>query len=52
MIEVKSISPRFVRSANRKIKPRISQRYPLERGGEAIRALMDRTATGKLVVLP
>jgi len=33
-----------------KIKPRISARYPLERGGEAIRALMDRKAQGKLVV--
>lgn len=33
-----------------KIKPRISARYPLAEGGKAIRALMDRTATGKLVV--
>lgn len=33
-----------------KIKPRISARYPLKEGGKAIRALMDRTATGKLVV--
>jgi NADPH2:quinone reductase len=33
-----------------KIKPRISARYPLKDGGKAIRALMDRTATGKLVV--
>ncbi len=33
-----------------KIKPRISARYPLADGGKAIRALMDRTATGKLVV--
>ncbi|MGD9815499.1 MAG: NADPH:quinone oxidoreductase family protein [Hyphomonadaceae bacterium] len=34
-----------------KIKPRISARYPLKDGGKAIRALMDRTATGKLVVV-
>lgn len=33
-----------------KIKPRISARYPLAEGGKAIRALMDRSATGKLVV--
>ena len=33
-----------------KIKPRISASYPLERGGEAIRALMNRKAQGKLVV--
>lgn len=36
--------------ADGKIKPRISARYPLAEGGKAIRALMDRTATGKLVV--
>jgi len=34
-----------------KIKPRISARFPLKDGGQAIRALMDRTATGKLVVV-
>ena len=34
-----------------KIKPRISKRYKLADGGQAIRALMDRTATGKLVVM-
>jgi len=33
-----------------KIKPRISARYPLREGGKAIRALMDRSARGKLVV--
>lgn len=33
-----------------KIRPRISKRYPLAEGGKAIRALMDRNATGKLVV--
>lgn len=36
--------------AEGKIKPRISARYPLAEGGKAIRSLMDRTATGKLVV--
>lgn len=34
-----------------KIKPRISKRYKLADGGKAIRALLDRTATGKLVVV-
>ncbi|HYD86355.1 MAG TPA: NADPH:quinone oxidoreductase family protein [Vitreimonas sp.] len=34
-----------------KIKPRISARYPLRDAGKAIRALMDRTAQGKLVVV-
>lgn len=33
-----------------KVRPRISARYPLAEGGKAIRALMDRKATGKLVV--
>jgi len=33
-----------------KIAPRISATYPLERGGEAIAALRDRKAIGKLVV--
>ncbi|PZO02932.1 MAG: NADPH:quinone oxidoreductase [Alphaproteobacteria bacterium] len=33
-----------------KIKPRISQTFPLERAHEAIRALGDRTAVGKVVV--
>lgn len=33
-----------------KIKPVISERYPLERGGEAIAALAARQALGKLVV--
>jgi NADPH2:quinone reductase len=34
-----------------KIRPRVSKRYPLAQGGQAIRALMDRNATGKLVVV-
>jgi NADPH:quinone reductase-like Zn-dependent oxidoreductase len=36
--------------AEGKISPRISATYPLERGGEAIAALRDRRAIGKLVV--
>ena len=34
-----------------KIRPRISRRYALKDAGQAIRALLDRTATGKLVVV-
>lgn len=40
----------FTLYAEGKIRPRISKRYPLADGGKAIRALMDRSATGKLVV--
>jgi len=36
--------------AEGKITPRISATFPLERAGEAIAALRDRTAIGKLVV--
>jgi NADPH:quinone reductase len=36
--------------AEGKIAPKISATYPLERGGEAIAALRDRNAIGKLVV--
>ncbi len=36
--------------ADGKIAPKISATYPLERGAEAIAALRDRTAIGKLVV--
>jgi len=35
-----------------KLKPRIAATYPLARGGVAIRALMDRRVSGKLVVHP
>ena len=38
--------------ANGDLKPHVSERYPLERAGEALRALMDRKAAGKLVVTP
>ncbi|MBY0392521.1 MAG: zinc-binding dehydrogenase, partial [Novosphingobium sp.] len=33
-----------------KINPRVSARFPLERGGEAIAMLADRKAVGKVVV--
>ena len=36
--------------AEGRIRPRISETYPLERAGEAIAALRDRKAIGKLVV--
>ncbi|TXH06407.1 MAG: NADPH:quinone oxidoreductase family protein [Nevskiaceae bacterium] len=35
-----------------KLKPHIAGTYPLARGGEAIRALMDRKVSGKIVILP
>lgn len=34
-----------------RIRPEISARYPLARGGEALAALADRSATGKVVVM-
>ena len=34
------------------LRPHVSGRYPLERTSEALRALIDRTAVGKLVVTP
>lgn len=34
----------------KKIRPHIAATYPLARGGEAIRALMDRKVSGKVVV--
>lgn len=33
-----------------KLKPHIGERYPLERGAEALRALMDRRVSGKVVI--
>jgi len=33
-----------------RINPRVSARFPLERGGEAIAMLADRKAVGKVVV--
>lgn len=35
-----------------KLRPRIAAQYPLQRGGEAIRLLMDRKVSGKVVVTP
>lgn len=35
-----------------KLRPHIAGTYPLARGGEAIRALMERRVSGKLVILP
>lgn len=34
------------------LRPHISQRYPLEKAGEALRALMERRVTGKIVLVP
>jgi NADPH:quinone reductase len=45
-----NIAELFALYSEGKIKPRVSATYPLERGGEAIRALADRKATGKIVV--
>jgi len=39
-------------TASGKLRPHVSGRYPLERAGEALRSLMDRTAIGKVVVEP
>lgn len=38
--------------ADGKIRPHVSERYPLERAGEALRSLMDRKALGKVVIEP
>lgn len=38
--------------ADGSLDPHVSERYPLERAGEALRALMDRQAIGKLVITP
>lgn len=35
-----------------KLKPHISGTYPLERGAQAIRALMERKVSGKIVITP
>lgn len=35
-----------------RLNPHVSERYPLERAGEALRALMDRKALGKVVLEP
>jgi NADPH2:quinone reductase len=41
----------FALYAEGKIRPHVSSTYPLARGSEAIRELMDRKATGKVVVV-
>lgn len=38
--------------AEGKVRPLVSERYPLERTPEALRALLDRRVTGKVVVTP
>lgn len=38
--------------AERRLRPHIAGRYPLERGAEALAALLARTASGKLVIIP
>ena len=38
--------------ADGKLQPYVSGRYPLERAGEALRSLMDRTVVGKVVITP
>lgn len=35
-----------------RIRPAVTERYPLERGAEAIRRLVNRQARGKIVLLP
>lgn len=38
--------------ATGQLQPHVAERYPLERAGEALRAMIDRKAVGKLVVTP
>lgn len=38
--------------AEGRLAPHVTERFPLERAGEALRSLMDRTAAGKLVIEP
>ena len=38
--------------AQGEVRPLVSERYPLERTGEALRALLDRRVTGKVVLTP
>jgi NADPH2:quinone reductase len=38
--------------ASGKLQPYVSGRYPLERAGEALRAMIDRTVVGKVVITP
>jgi NADPH2:quinone reductase len=34
------------------LRPHVSERFPLERAGQALRSLMDRSALGKVVIAP
>ncbi len=45
-----SVAALFALHAAGRLRPHISARYPLARGGEAIAALRDRKAIGKIVV--
>ncbi|MGI9599488.1 MAG: NADPH:quinone oxidoreductase family protein [Acidimicrobiales bacterium] len=48
-----SISAELIElTSSGKLKPHVSGRYPLEKAGEALRALMDRKALGKIVLEP
>lgn len=38
--------------ASGELQPHVSERYPLDRASEALRAMIDRKAVGKLVVTP
>jgi NADPH2:quinone reductase len=38
--------------ASGRLQPHVSERFPLERAGEALRSLMDRTSLGKVVITP
>jgi NADPH2:quinone reductase len=46
----KNLAEMFQMYAEGKIKPHVSETFPLERGGEAIQYLIDRKALGKVVV--
>jgi NADPH:quinone reductase len=46
-----NVADLFAMYADGKIKPHVSNTYPLAKGGEAIRELMDRKAQGKVVVV-
>ncbi|HEY4609582.1 MAG TPA: NADPH:quinone oxidoreductase family protein, partial [Ilumatobacteraceae bacterium] len=38
--------------ASGKLRPYVSAQYPLDRAGEALRSMMDRTVVGKVVIAP
>ncbi len=39
-------------AADGRINPYVSGRYPLKQGADALRALLDRKVTGKVVIEP